>query len=70
MTLNMVGVGGVHRIIGCRADDKVRRQLETLGLVPGETVHVISENNGSIIIEVKSSRLALGKTMADSLIVA
>ena len=69
MTLNRVAVGDRKRIIRCQADESLRHRTEALGLVPGEMVRVISENDGALIVEVKNSRLALGHDMAGCLTV-
>jgi Fe2+ transport system protein FeoA len=47
----------------------MRNKLETLGLVPGETIGVISKTAAGLIIEVKNSRLAIGHDLARSLTV-
>ena len=43
--------------------------LETLGFVVGGTVTVVSEINGYIIVNVKDSRVAIGKDMANKIMV-
>jgi Fe2+ transport system protein FeoA len=40
-----------------------------MGLVPGETINVISASATGLIVEVKHSRLALSHEMAQSLLV-
>ena len=48
-----------------------RRRLEDLGLTPGTKVKVIKSApfNGPIEVQVRSSRLALGRRMAESVLV-
>ena len=43
--------------------------LETLGFVVGGTVTVVSEINGNMIVNVKDSRVAIGKDMANKIMV-
>lgn len=43
--------------------------LENLGFVAGSDVTVISEINGNIIVNVKDSRVAIGKDMANKILV-
>ncbi|MDR3053363.1 MAG: FeoA domain-containing protein [Coriobacteriales bacterium] len=69
MTLNTAEAGSDHTLIACNAPAKTRSKLETLGLVPGETINVISTTGAGLIIEVKNSRLALAHDLASSLIV-
>ncbi|MDE5753415.1 MAG: ferrous iron transport protein A [Oscillospiraceae bacterium] len=46
------------------------RHLEELGFIAGETVRVVSELAGNLIIELKGSRLALNKVTASRIILA
>ena len=43
--------------------------LETLGFVVGVTITVVSEINGNMIVNVKDSRVAIGKDMANKIMV-
>lgn len=70
MTLSAAGAGDQYTIVGCDAPLKMRSKLETLGLVPGETVNVISKTAAGLIVEVKNSRLAIGRDLANSLTVS
>ena len=47
--------------IGGKAETK--KFLETLGFVVGGVVTVVSEINGNMIVNVKDSRVAIGKDM-------
>ena len=53
--------------IGGKAETK--KFLENLGFVVGGLVTVISEINGSLIVNVKDSRVAIGKDMANKIMV-
>jgi len=48
---------------------EVKRHLEELGFVVGGVVTVVSEINGSLIVNVKESRVAIGKDMASKIMV-
>lgn len=69
MPLSMIQAGqpGTVKKVGGRED--TRRFLENLGFVMGAIVTVISEMNGSLIVNVKDSRVAIGKDMANKIIV-
>lgn len=56
----------IQRITG---SDKVRQHLAELGFVTGSRVTVITEIAGSVILQVKDSRIALDKSMAKRMIV-
>ena len=43
--------------------------LEKLGFVVGSTVTVISEAAGSLIVNIRESRVAIGKEMAGKIMV-
>ena len=49
--------------------EETRRFLENLGFVPGGVVTVISANGGNMIVEIKGARIAIGKDMANKIIV-
>ncbi|NMM61858.1 ferrous iron transport protein A [Clostridium sp. P21] len=56
----------IRKILG---NDETRRFLNSLGFVVGETVKIVSEIGGNIIINIKDSRIALDKSMASRIIV-
>ena len=49
--------------------DEVRRHLAELGFVVDETVSVVSEMGGSLILQVKDSRIALDRSMANRVMI-
>ena len=53
--------------IGVKAETK--KFLETLGFVVGGVVTVVSEISGNMIVNVKDSRVAIGKDMANKIMV-
>ena len=53
--------------IGGKAETK--KFLETLGFVVGGVVTVVSEISGNMIVKVKDSRVAIGKDMANKIMV-
>ncbi len=67
LTMAEEGAPSVIKKIGGR--EETRRFLENLGFVPGGTVTVISEMGGNIIVNVKDSRVAIGKDMANKIMV-
>lgn len=48
---------------------ETKKFLENLGFVPGEEVTVISGNGGDIIVQVKGSRVAISKGIANKIMV-
>ena len=49
--------------------DEVRLHLAELGFVVGSDVTVVNEIAGNLIVQVKESRLALDKTMANRILI-
>ncbi|EKC75577.1 protein containing Ferrous iron transporter, FeoA subunit domain protein [human gut metagenome] len=45
------------------------RFLETLGFVVGGKVTVVSQTEGNLIVNIKESRVAIGKDMANKIMV-
>ena len=49
--------------------DEVRQHLAELGVVVNSDVTVVSEIAGNLIVQVKDSRIALDKTMANRIMI-
>ena len=69
MPLTMANVGETNVIKKIGGKEETRRFLENLGVVVGGVVTVISEVGGNIIVNVKDSRVAIGKDMANKILV-
>ena len=62
--LTMASPGVELTVERIRGRDETRRFLESLGFSEGAAVTVVTELNGSLIVNVRGARVALGKTMA------
>lgn len=69
MPLSMARAGETNYIRKITGKEEVRRHLEVLGFVIGESVTVVSEINGNMILSIKNSRIALDKSMANRIMV-
>lgn len=69
MPLTMLKSGDESTIKRIGGKETTKRFLENLGFVPGEKVTVISSINGNIIVNVKDARVAIGKDMANKIMV-
>lgn len=69
MPLSMVTQGKPNVICKVGGKDETRRFLENLGFVTGALVTVVSEINGNMIVNIKESRIAIGKDMANKIMV-
>lgn len=67
LTLANTGEENIIKKIGGNPD--TRKFLENLGFVAGSAVTVISEISGNVIVNVKDSRVAVSKEMAQKIMV-
>lgn len=65
----MVQAGKVNKIKKITGKDESQRFLNNLGFIVGETVTVVSQFAGNMILTVKETRVALDKDMAKRIIV-
>ena len=65
MPLTMAKQGETVTIRKITGKDEVRQHLAELGFVVDGEVTVISELGGSLILQVKDSRIALDRSMAN-----
>ena len=69
MPLTMAKAGDTVTIQKITGQDEVRLHLAELGFVVDSQVTVVNEIEGNFIVQVKESRLALDKTMANRIMV-
>lgn len=69
MPLSFSTTGSVVTIKDIKGKDETRRFLESLGFVVGSNVSVVSEMGGNLIVNVKESRVAISKSMANRIMV-
>lgn len=67
LSIAKTGEPKVIRRIGGKEETK--RFLENLGFVTGTVVTVVSEMGGNMIVNVKDSRVAIGKDMANKIMI-
>ena len=69
MPLTMAPTGEPNVLKKIGGKEETRRFLENLGFVTGGMVTVVSEIGGNMIVNVKDSRVAIGKDMANKILV-
>lgn len=69
MPLTMAKTGETVTIRKISGKDEVRQHLAELGFVVDSDVTVVSEIAGNLIVQVKDSRIALDKTMANRIMI-
>lgn len=66
----VLAVGGEEHIIRrVGGSPEIKKYLENLGFVAGGNVTVISENGGNLIVNVKESRVAVSREMANKIFI-
>lgn len=69
MPLTLAGVGEENIIRKIGGKQEVKAHLENLGFVVGGTVTVINTIGGNVIVNVKDSRVAVSREMAQKIMV-
>ena len=69
MPLTMLNTGEPSTIKKVGGKEETRRFLENLGFVTGASVTIISHTDGNLIVNIKDSRVAIGKEMANKIMV-
>lgn len=67
LTYAPVGEESLIRKVG--GNPELKKHLESLGFVAGSSVTVINELGGNIIVNVKDSRIAISREMAQRIMI-
>lgn len=71
MPLTIVQAGGRVRVLAVEAGHGLQGRLAAMGLIPGVEIEVLQNiMNGPFMISVKGSKIALGRGMAQKIMVA
>lgn len=69
MPLTFADVGEENIIKKIGGKPEIKKHLENLGFVAGGAVTVISSMGGNIIVNVKETRVAISKEMAQKIMI-
>lgn len=69
MPLSLANAGEENIIKKIGGNPETKKFLEGLGFVVGGTVTIINEISGNVIVNVKDSRVAVSKEMANKIMV-
>lgn len=69
MLLSMINDNEIKSIIKINGRDEQKRFLESLGFVEGAEVSVVNKIDGNVIVNIKESRVAISKAVANKIIV-
>ena len=69
MPLNLADAGTENMIKKIGGSPEVKKHLENLGFVVGGNVTVMNTLGGNVIVNVKESRIAISREMAQKIMV-
>ena len=69
MPLALANIGEENIIKKIGGKPEVKQHLENLGFVVGGTVKVVNTLGGNVIVNVKDSRIAISKEMAQKIMI-
>lgn len=67
--LSLSRVGETGTIISISGKEEVKRFLNELGFTPGAEVKAVSQSNGNMILDVKGSKIAIDRSMAQKILI-
>ncbi len=69
MPLNLANVGESNIIKKIGGKPEVKKHLENLGFVVGGNVSIVNTLGGNVIVNVKETRVAISKEMAQKIMI-
>ncbi len=69
MPLVLADIGEENRIRKVGGNPEIKKHLENLGFVTGARVTVLTSLGGNIIVNIKESRVAISREMAQKIII-
>ncbi len=69
MPLTLADIGEENIILRVGGSPAVKKHLEDLGFAPGASVKIISAIAGNVIVNVKETRIAISREMAQKIMV-
>ena len=69
MPLTLAQTGQINAVKRIGGKEEVRCFLNSLGLIEGSEVMLVSQNQGNVIVKVKESRVAISREMANKIMI-
>ncbi len=69
MPLTLASIGEVNVIKRIGGSPEIKKHLENLGFVAGSNVSLVSAFAGNVIVNIKDSRIAISKEMAQKIMI-
>lgn len=70
MPLTMMEQGDIRTIVEFKGQEDMKRHLQDMGFIKGETVRVVGDHASGMILMVKGTRIALNRGLANKIMVA
>lgn len=70
MSLAFIDLGETRVIVDFIGKDEVKRHLQDIGFIKGESVKLLSQNESGMILLVKGVRVGINKGLAAKIMVA
>lgn len=69
MPIGLAPTGQDLKVVKVLTDEKTKKHLESLGITVNSHLQVVSTSGGTVILQVKSGRLALDKSTVNRIFV-
>ncbi len=70
MPITLAPINSTVRVVKILADEKIKKHLESLGILINSPLTVLSSINGGVVLVVKNGRIALDAKIASKILVA
>lgn len=70
MPIMLAPINQEVRVVKILANDKIKKHLESLGILVNSRLVVLSTVNGGVVVAIKDGRLALDHEIASKILVA
>ena len=70
MPLMLADIGEELTVMKVGGKPEIKKHLENLGFVPGNTVSVVTRTDGNIIVKIMEARVAISREMAQKIMIA
>ncbi len=70
MPIMLAPLNQVVRVVKILANEKIKKHLESLGILVNSELIVLSSVNGGVVVAIKDGRLALDHEIASKILVA
>ena len=70
MPIVLAPINRVLKIVRVATSDKIKKHLESLGIVVNGEITVISNSGGSVVCQIKNGKIALDSDISTKIFVA